>query len=518
MLVYVNSAILSYIKYFVSLILLYSLTLTFRLDHKIPDFLYKVRLNDYFFCNFYLFWTNLHYLPLLILLLLLIFLLKLRYLLCYSVMLPFFIGWILLVTLSLDFTYMFYGGAELEIFIEGVNKLLTNSINKIHPPLLYYSTFITVYSLLHTLSTHKELLLYDSSYFYTFFKVTYFYLITCLLSLYLGSWWALQEGSWGGWWNWDSSEVFGVLIFFKLIILYHLTYFTHHSEFIISHLKSSLFTIFAFYLFMQLNFSLISHNFSSKNYQLVSLDFFYTIWLLLTFLVKVKFHRNYAIIYSYIYISCRDTFFKNTLLTKYLILITLYLSILPLFNNFFWHKLGLNLINYPPSFFKITLIFIIIILTIIYINNPFTFFFFFLISQPLKLGLFINILKSVSFSRNIHYTLLLLFVYTLFIASSLITNWSYGYWLNFNNGVFSLTTNASNLYYDFNFISNFNSLDNRTFILFFENGITSQNFFISHNINKILMSTLDVIPGLISSLILIFFLTFFYILMTKAIL
>ena len=102
-------------------------------------FLYKVSLNDYFFCNFYLFWTNLYYLSLLILLLLLIFLLKLRYLLCYSVILPFFIGWILLVTLSLDFAYMFYGGAELEIFIEGVNKLLTNSINKIHPPLLYYS-------------------------------------------------------------------------------------------------------------------------------------------------------------------------------------------------------------------------------------------------------------------------------------------------------------------------------------------------------------------------------------------
>ena len=181
---------------------------------------------------------------------------------------------------------------------------------------------------------------------------------------------------------------------------------------------------------MQLNFSLISHNFSSKNYQLVSLDFFYTIWLLPTFLVKVKFHRNYAIIYSYIYISCRDTFFKNTLLTKYLILITLYLSTLPLFNNFFWHKLDLNFINYPLSFFKITLIFIMIL---------------------------------ISFQI-------------------------------------------------------FNSLDNRTFILFFENGITSQNFFISHDINKILMSTLDVIPGLTLSLILILFLTFFYILLIKVVL
>lgn len=173
---------------------------------------------------------------------------------------------------------------------------------------------------------------------------------------------------------------------------------------------------------MQLNFSLISHNFSSKNYQLVSLDFFYTIILLLSFLIKVKFRNIYTTSYSYIYKSCRVTFSKSTLLIKYLVLITLYLSILPLLNNFFWHKVGLNLINYPPSFFKITLVFTIITLITVYSSNVYIFFLFFLISQPLKVGFFINIFRSLPFSRNIHYILLLLFVYSLFISFSLTTD------------------------------------------------------------------------------------------------
>ena len=29
----------------------------------------------------------------------------------------------------------------------------------------------------------------------------------------MGGLWAYQEGSWGGWWDWDISEVFGLFIY-----------------------------------------------------------------------------------------------------------------------------------------------------------------------------------------------------------------------------------------------------------------------------------------------------------------
>jgi len=130
-------------------------------------------------------------------------------------------------------------------------------------------------------------------YFTHFFKTTMFYLISCITALYLGSWWALQEGSWGGWWNWDSSEVFGVIIFFKLITIYHFYYFSHRTELTVLYIQSSCFIIFIFYLFMQLNFGLISHNFSSKNYQLASLDLFYILLIVFGFLT---FFLNYGLI------------------------------------------------------------------------------------------------------------------------------------------------------------------------------------------------------------------------------
>jgi cytochrome c biogenesis factor len=37
---------------------------------------------------------------------------------------------------------------------------------------------------------------------YNKIKLAIYFLSILLLGLILGGWWAYQEGSWGGWWNW----------------------------------------------------------------------------------------------------------------------------------------------------------------------------------------------------------------------------------------------------------------------------------------------------------------------------
>ena len=51
------------------------------------------------------------------------------------------------------------------------------------------------------------------------YLITYSIILT--ITLYFGGWWALQEGSWGGWWNWDASEVLGLITLLYLILAVH---------------------------------------------------------------------------------------------------------------------------------------------------------------------------------------------------------------------------------------------------------------------------------------------------------
>lgn len=91
------------------------------------------------------------------------------------------------------------------------NILLLNSINKIHPPLLY-TCLILLYFIA---APHYNF----QSFRYTKYNpmsvnpaVTYvlqplLVAIWFLLTFVIGAWWALQIGTWGGWWAWDISEL-----------------------------------------------------------------------------------------------------------------------------------------------------------------------------------------------------------------------------------------------------------------------------------------------------------------------
>ena len=114
-----------------------------------------------------------------------------------------------------------------------------------------------------------------------------------VIALYLGSWWALQEGSWGGWWNWDSSEFFG------LIIMYLLLFFFFHSKLplktvYISYyfILNSLLYLFIFFLLLQLNFSIISHNFGFRSLKFLNTEIFLFSFLLFFFFFFQNYEMN----------------------------------------------------------------------------------------------------------------------------------------------------------------------------------------------------------------------------------
>lgn len=147
----------------------------------------------------------------------------------------------------------------------GVNLLLMNALNKYHPFIFYLSVVFLVGASLRLHSALFSSVVFSSvdSYNPSRHRLWDSVLLN-LLALFMGSWWALQEGTWGGWWNWDSSETFGLIpLLFSLRLL--------HSKWLPLSLWRRSHSGFLFclvflgaYCILQLNFDLISHNFGAR--------------------------------------------------------------------------------------------------------------------------------------------------------------------------------------------------------------------------------------------------------------
>lgn len=144
-----------------------------------------------------------------------------------------------------------------------LNLLLLNPLNKYHPFLLYSALALS----LHLTLSYSRLLT-NVGYSLPFGmgeggtkslrNLTSGFIVS---ALYAGSWWALQEGTWGGWWNWDPSEVLGLLILLPLIFCWH-----QRGRPVSESMNSYRFGLGAWctgvaYVLIQLNFEAVSHNF-----------------------------------------------------------------------------------------------------------------------------------------------------------------------------------------------------------------------------------------------------------------
>ena len=234
------------------------------------------------------------------------------------------------------------------------NNLLTNPLNKYHP-ILFFSSFIFIFKIVQLTNVYQ---IYRNSFYTNFFLLNlyksgitklFLYLSISLTSLYLGSWWALQEGSWGGWWNWDSSEVFGLLILTFILLVLHTLYINLFIQKFIFFVFYIL-LVLSIYAIIQMGYSVVSHNFGLNiiNYAYVNMTFISIVFVsLLSYYFTYKILQKYIKFRKFIYHANLNSYVTGRNLTTTIILILLgYLYLLsfnPVLNNILPTLLNLNL-------------------------------------------------------------------------------------------------------------------------------------------------------------------------------
>ena len=223
-------------------------------------------INDAFLGTYYFWWTNLTYLPAFFFILILACLSPYFNRVNISLWLLGCIIFTIYPTELLDYLVINASDKIHEYSDYGLNILLSNTLNRYHPCVFYISVAALFSSLIHHFRFDFHILAQTAS----FTRPTHihtselFVPVLNFLALWMGSWWALQEGTWGGWWNWDPSEMFGLLGG-----LLGLAFF-HSRKTLLNPLVSLHRTLLAAivfistYFFIQLNFDLVSHNFGSK--------------------------------------------------------------------------------------------------------------------------------------------------------------------------------------------------------------------------------------------------------------
>ena len=405
------------------------------------DWVSRIDINDSFINSFNFFWTTFLYLPSFFFLILLINVLSINFKSIRSLSMY-------LVTL--------YGFYNIEIFdflilnlsleinnlnITSVNLLLTNNLNKYHPLIFYTSVILLLNLLYQNYIIWFTPLLFTKTYIsnYTYSNMNSVTVIN-LLALFLGSWWALQEGTWGGWWNWDPSEVLGLSFTFTGLLYIHsqITYLT--TQLNLYRLMYIVILIVFSYIFIQLNFDLVSHNFGSKFFFFFNNNLFFlelTLLLVFNFLIFLYFIQNAILNTILINITTFTSLFikKNNLiiwtLVLYLLLFTLIIvSFIPLVNYFLWVYFRINSLNFIINS-NISIICIILgsLLPFISIHNTRLLLIYGLVLLNLPSLISVATLSLIipfKFSRWLHSLLIILFV-----SNILSYNTQFIYWYTF---------------------------------------------------------------------------------------
>ena len=233
------------------------------------DALTRHNLNDTFGGTYYLTWTVFCYLPELLFSLLLLT----SYIYTHFSEAASYRAYVLLFMLNFIYLTELVDFTSLNCFLgvltqadASVNILLANLLNKYHPFIFYLSVVVLYYlwiaASVDLIQPANQLTSNARLYATKLLAVT---VLSCnYTALWLGSWWAFQEGTWGGWWNSDASEMLGLLVLLLPIVLIHskLTYLkTWRAGFSVS---LGCLSFLAVYYFTQVNYELTSHNFGSR--------------------------------------------------------------------------------------------------------------------------------------------------------------------------------------------------------------------------------------------------------------
>ncbi len=101
-----------------------------------------------------------------------------------------------------------------------LNTNLLNGLMLVHPPLLYYLYSTYLYMCIYVTVFKKNYLFLNKKNSFLMVQLV----LIALTTLLLGSWWAEQELSWGGWWSWDLVELLLLNLCIYTIYLCHFFY------------------------------------------------------------------------------------------------------------------------------------------------------------------------------------------------------------------------------------------------------------------------------------------------------
>jgi hypothetical protein len=471
---------------------------SFKTDY--VDLFNRLELNDFFLNYYYFFWTNFWYLILFVPLILYTYLYffevfhnKLSQIIFLFVLLILFIKFT-------DYWSFINFNFRIGLVNKNFNILLVNSLNKYHPFIFYTSI---MYIIMH----HKLSFFYENktnSFIYSsksarIIKYNRNNLLAISITLFMGSWWALQEGSWGGWWNWDPSEVFGlfVIIYFlyKLHVKNNFYYFSTNSENTIFFS----FIISVFYIFIQLNFDLISHNFTMNSLDIDLTDIFFLNWSSI-FLIFSGFILSLFNFYSFKYqliaqtgLNIKHGYFKyqKKILKIFVILLIIIISLISFFfliNNFLLKIFNLNLLNSlnPINYFLGISLIVLLVFYWDIKNYLFIFFLYYITSCFFLINfLFLNLtLKSL-----MHIYFFFFLITNICYSSKIFLFWIYSFHnlsiLKFNDliDIFDLDMSLNSLVLEtkvnylvnnnlsdisYNFIKNITSEEQQSIVNFFD--------------------------------------------------
>lgn len=405
---------LVYFTIFLTIYLLFFFVAIFFEKYDFTDINFRFDVNDSI-PNFYsFFWTNIWYLAVFFWFMFFFFFFFSSFRLYKIFCLLIFYTYEVTDFWSSNFSFQFFN-----FYAVNMNFLLTNDLNKYHPLIFYTSVWFFLLATSVFVCLTKSLLFKDSL---LIFKIEFFQKLFYLLSyvsLYLGSWWAIQEGTWGGWWNWDASEVFGLILLLFSIAQFHskmhVFFFQKKKFFFLSFFISFIF----FYALIQLNFDLISHNFGIKFFFffnntlfLLELLFLTCIFLWKSFLKYIIQILNFKFVTKPIFIYI---FNKLSLSIAIFLLIFLILghSFSPLMHYFFWNFFEINIINDVDYFSMKKISFFIFILVFFFLlrvsySNFFIFNYFFC-------NYFFVLINFIYFKFNLFFFIHLLFLLFVFI-------------------------------------------------------------------------------------------------------
>jgi len=367
-----------------------------------------------------------------------------------------------------------------------INLNLLNGLFIIHPVFIYlclinYIIIVIIYNE-WLLKYNTNFCINYSIYNYVIFSLIqinrYMYnsIYFILVAIILGSWWAMQELNWGGWWEWDLVEI--INLFYLLLLLF----FMHQNIiFLLKYFNkfiNNMIIIITFILLVRYNLIHSIHNFINStefiqfyNYFLFSLAF---IIYILTFNLSIF---NYRFkIYNLIFCSY-----------KYVCIFIIFIIV--------YNYLGLDILNIL-YYFKLFILFYIIIFT--FFNVIFNlklvilkYNFLILFNDLYVLNLLNKIILNIKKLKLLHsFIFIFIFIITLnYINFNYIIEniciFNYYHNLNIVDNILSIVFN-----YSFFTLSEFNDIMNETYLNYY-NFVNNESL---NDINLKFISSINNLP------------------------